>query len=280
MMAEFRHQLRRLRGRIIGWSIGLGLYGLMMAMFYDSVLNMEGFQEMLANYPKELMAFVGDMASITTPAGYMDTYYFSYMSMIIGIFIVGAAAGLLAGYEEQGLLDLVLAHPISRRALFWGRALALVLATVIILLVGWLTWAVPSGGTEMNLTWLEFLLPFLPLLAILLLFGALTMLLGLVLPSSRLAAMISAGLLVANFLMLGLARLNVSLEPLIKFTPLYYYQGGQAVNGLNWGWIGGLVLGAVVLTAVAWLLFERREIRVGGERSWNLGRLRTLVQRG
>jgi ABC-2 type transport system permease protein len=280
MMAEFRHQLRRLRGRIIGWSIGLGLYGLMMAMFYDSVLNMEGFQEMLANYPKELMAFVGDMASITTPAGYMDTYYFSYMSMIIGIFIVGAAAGLLAGYEEQGLLDLVLAHPISRRALFWGRALALVLATVIILLVGWLTWAVPSGGTEMNLTWLEFLLPFLPLLAILLLFGALTMLLGLVLPSSRLAAMISAGLLVANFLMLGLARLNDSLEPLIKFTPLYYYQGGQAVNGLNWGWIGGLVLGAVVLTAVAWLLFERREIRVGGERSWNLGRLRTLVQRG
>jgi ABC-2 type transport system permease protein len=280
MMAEFRHQLRRLRGRIIGWSIGLGLYGLMMAMFYDSVLNMEGFQEMLANYPKELMAFVGDMASITTPAGYMDTYYFSYMSMIIGIFIVGAAAGLLAGYEEQGLLDLVLAHPISRRALFWGRALALVLATVIILLVGWLTWAVPSGGTEMNLTWLEFLLPFLPLLAILLLFGALTMLLGLVLPSSRLAAMISAGLLVANFLMLGLARLNDSLEPLIKFTPLYYYQGGQAVNGLNWGWIGGLVLGAVALTAVAWLLFERREIRVGGERSWNLGRLRTLVQRG
>lgn len=280
MSAEFKHHLRRLRGRIIGWSIGLGLYGLMMAMFYDSVLEMEGFQEMLENYPKELMAFVGDMASITTPAGYMDTYYFSYMSMIIGIFIVGAGAGLIAGYEEQGLLDLVLAHPISRRALFWGRALALALATVVILLVGWLSWAVPSGSAGLNLTWLEFLLPFVSLLAILFLFGTLTVLLSLVLPSSRLAALISAGLLVANFLLLGLARLNESLESLVRLTPLYYYQGGQAVNGLNWGWIGGLLLAAAVLIALAWLLFERRDIRVGGERSWNLGHLKTLVQRG
>ena len=35
MLAEFKHTLRRMRGQIIGWSIGIGLYGLLMVSFYS-----------------------------------------------------------------------------------------------------------------------------------------------------------------------------------------------------------------------------------------------------
>jgi hypothetical protein len=34
MMAEFKHALKRLKGQAIGWSIGIGLYGIMMVYLY------------------------------------------------------------------------------------------------------------------------------------------------------------------------------------------------------------------------------------------------------
>jgi ABC-2 type transport system permease protein len=189
MFAEYKHALRRLRGRIIGWSIGLGLYSLLMIFMYDAVLEIMGVEELLSAYPPEMMAFIGvtDIFAIMTPAGYLDAYFFTYMTVIIGIFIVGAAGAMLVGDEERGVLDLVLAHPISRASLFASRALALITATIMILLVCWLCWAAPSGRTQINLTWLEFLLPFIPLLAQLLLFGALALLLSFLLPSARMA---------------------------------------------------------------------------------------------
>jgi ABC-2 type transport system permease protein len=272
MLAEFKHALRRLRGRIIGWSIGLSLYSLMMVFMYDSVMDIMGVEEILAAYPPEIMAFIGvtDLDLFMTPAGYLDAYFFGYMTVIIGIFVIGAAAGMLVGDEEQGVLDLVLAHPISRTNLFLSRALALIAATIIVLLVCWLSWALPSGQTQLNLTWLEFLLPFIPLLAQLLLFGSLALLLSFLLPATRLAGMTAGFLLVGNYLLVGLYRLNDNLETAVKLTPLYYYQGGNTIDGLEWGWLVGILAVTLLFTAVAWFLFQQRDIRVGGEGSWQL----------
>ena len=270
MFAEFKHTLRRMRGQMIGWSIGLALYGLLMVSFFDSIVNIEGFEELIAQYPQDLMAFFGDMMAITTPAGYIDIYYCTYMQIIIGIFAVGMGAGLLVGDEEKGILDLVMAHPVSRTALFWGRWLGFVAALVVILAVGWLSWVVPAGSTGMDLTWIEFLRPFLPLFAVLLLFGTLALLLSMVLPSVRMAGMAAGGLLVGNFLLNGLSNINQDLKSVIEFTPLYYYQGGDAVTELNWGWLAGLLAVSVVFVLLAWWRFQRRDIRVGGEGSWKL----------
>jgi len=279
MLAELKHTLGRMRGQMIGWSIGLALYVLLLVSFYDSIAGMANFQEFIQNYPQEMQAFFTGMTEINTPKGYLDTYYFSYMTLIIGIMAISAGAGLLVSDEERGILDLVLAHPVSRTALFWGRLLGLAAALAVILVVSWLSWLIPSASTGLKLTWIEFLLPFLPLFAVLLLFGTLALLLSMLLPSGRMGGMISGALLVANFLLLGLANINQDLKPIVKFTPLYYYQGGGAVTGLNWGWLGGLSAVSVLFALLAWLLFRRRDIRVGGERSWRLPSLRAVLGR-
>jgi len=182
MLAEFKHTLRRMRGQIIGWSIGIGLYGLLMVSFYDSISTIEGFEQYIASFPEELMAFFGDMMRITTPKGYIDIYYFNYMTVIIGIFTVSAGASLLVKDEEEGRLDLLMAYPVSRSSLFWGRLLGYITSIVLILLVGWLSWWAPSGNVGMGLTGLEFMRPFIPLLIQLLLFGFLGLLLSMMLP--------------------------------------------------------------------------------------------------
>jgi ABC-2 type transport system permease protein len=270
MFAEFKHTLRRKRGQIIGWGIGLALYALMMVSLFDSLAGIEGFEEMIASYPPELMAFFGDMVAISTPKGYLDVYYFSYMTVIVGVFAASAGAGLLVSDEEKGILDLVMAHPISRSALYWGRVAGFVAATAGILLVAWLSWVLPAQGTGMDLTWIEFLRPFLPLFAQLLLWGMLALLLSLLLPSARMAGMLTGGLLIGNYLLFGLSNINEDLKTVMEYTPLHYYQGGRAIDGLEWGWIAGIAAVALVLALLAWWRFLQRDIRVGGEGGWTL----------
>jgi ABC-2 type transport system permease protein len=280
MFSEFKHTLRRLRGQIIGWGIGLAIYGLLMVSLFDSIVTIEGFEEMIASYPPELMAFFGDFMAITTPIGYLDIYYFTYMTFIIGIFAASAGASLVAADEEKGILDLVMAHPISRTSLFLGRLLGFMTATAVILLIGWLSWLVPSGSSAgMDLTWIEFLRPFLPLYGVLILFGTFAVVLSLLLPSSRSAGALSGGLLVANFLLTGLSNINENLKTIVKYTPLNYYQGGDAVRGLNWEWLGGLLAVSAVFALIAWWRFQRRDIRVGGEGGWRLPLVRRLSLR-
>jgi ABC-2 type transport system permease protein len=280
MLAELKHTLRRKRGQLIGWGLGVALYGLLMASLFDSIVGIEGFAEMMEAYPEDLAAFFGGLTAITTPKGYLDIYYFNYMPVIVGVFAVGVGAGLLVSDEEKGILDLIMSHPISRTALFWGRVLGFLAVMILILFVGWLSWVIPSQGTEMNLTWIEFLRPFLPMFAELALFGTLALLLSLVLPSVRMAGMLTGGLLIGNYLLIGLANLNEDLKAFIEYTPLYYYQGGKAIDGLDWAWLGGLAGVSLLFILLAWWRFQSRDIRVGGEGGWNLTSLFYVFRRG
>jgi ABC-2 type transport system permease protein len=274
MFTPFKHTIRRLRGQIIGWSIGLALYGLLMTYIYGTMFGTIDLVALMQNYPQEFMAFFGGMDRIGEPAGFLDLYFFGYMPVIVGIFAIGAGASLLVSHEEQGILDLILAHPISRTGLFWGRFLGYASAIAIVLVVSWLSWLIPVGAGGLGLPWNELLLPYLPLLGALLLFGALSLLLSLILPSSRLASMLSAALLVGNYLMAGLSNMNADLKAAVEYLPLHYVQGGDAMSGLKWDQMA-IVFGAALLCAsLAWLLFLRRDIRVGGERSWSLPGLR------
>jgi len=268
MFAEFMHTIRRLRGQAIGWSIGLVLYGLLLGSFYDTVTTMEGIDELLKGYPQEMLAFFGGMTEITTPWGYLDIEYFTLMNLIIGIFAIGVCVNLIAGDEEKGLLDLVLAHPISRSRLYWGRMLAFLTVITAILLIAWLSLVIPSSTYGFDLTPTEFLRPFLSLFAISMFFSTFALLLSFILPSTRFAGTFSGALMVLNFLLIGLSRINPDLVPFMKVTPMYYYQGGHAIKGMEWGWFFWLLIVALLFALLAWIPFLKRDIRVSGEHSW------------
>ena len=278
MFAEFKHTIRRLRGQAIGWSIGLVLYGLLLGSMYDSIRNIQGISELLESYPQEIMAFFGGMVDMTTPWGYLDLEYFTFINLIIGIFAIGACVNLIVGDEEKGLLDLVLAHPVSRSRLYWGRLLGFFTVIAAILLIAWLSLVIPSSAFGFDLTPIEFLRPFLSLFAITMVFSTLALLLSFLLPSTRFAGMLSGALMVINFLLIGLSEINPDLEPLVEYTPMFYYQGGGAINGLEVGWIFGLLTTALLFALLAWIPFLKRDIRVSGEHSWQFSPI-SLINR-
>lgn len=79
--------------------------------------------------------------------------------------------------------------------------------------------------------------------------------------------------MVASFFISGFARLDENFESVARFSPMSYYQGGYAMNGINWEWIAGLLGFSLLFALVAWWLFQRRDIRVGGEGGWGLPKL-------
>lgn len=271
MMTIFRYTLRRFRGQILGWGIALALLGMLLVSMYDMIAaEQEQFQDLLEIYPPELTAFMGDISTMATPEGWVSLEFFSFMPLILGIFAVLTGSGLLVSDEENGRLDLIMAHPVSRAALFLGRLLAFVAATVAILAICWLGFVVPMNWSSMDIGWGRMWLPLLSLLAELLLFGTMSLLLSMVLPSRRLAATTAGLLLVASFFITGLAKINENLEPVAKLSPLNYHQAQDAFQGLNGAWLAGLLAAAVVFAALAWWRFQRRDIRVGGEGGWRL----------
>jgi ABC-2 type transport system permease protein len=281
MITIFRYALGRLRGQILGWGIGLGLYAMAMALFYDSMADQRDLLEQyMQSLPRELFAFLGGATEIFTPAGYLTLEFYSYMPLILGIFVILTASGLVAAEEENGQLDLVLAHPVSRRALFFGRLLAFLLATVATLALTWLGFVLIVGRTTLGLSPVELAAPLVSLFALLVFFGALALALSQLLPSRRLAAMVAGLVLVGSFFLTSLARLNESLERLAPLSPMNYFQTGDAMNGLKLDWLAVLLGAALVFALIAWWRFERRDIRVAGEGSWALAWPRRAEEAG
>ncbi len=176
-----------------GWGLGVTALGLILIPFYDVFMAEQAdFLEMVESYPPEFLAFFGgDAASLATTEGYLGMYAFSMLPVIVGIFAVIVGSGLLASDEESGRLDLIVAYPVSRAALFSGRTLPFVATSRGILILGWLGFTVLLGGSSLDVGWGQMALPFLPLLAQMLVYGALALLLSMLLPARRLAGAVA-----------------------------------------------------------------------------------------
>lgn len=272
MMTIFRYAFSRSRGSVLGWGVGLFLLGMLIVPLFGTIVDQqEELLTLLESYPPELSAFFGDFKEFATPEGYLAIEYFSYMPLVLGIFAVINGSGMLAADEEAGRLDLVLAHPVSRTGLLLGRLLALIIATLLILVIAWLGLVLQAASSEVfDISPGRLALPFLSLFAVLLLFSSLSLFLSMLLPARRMAALLSGVLLVASFFITSLARLSEPLEAVAKLSPLDYYQGAEAISSMNWSWLGGLVGFSVLFVLAAWWLFKIREIRVSGEGTWPL----------
>jgi len=85
---------------------------------------------------------------------------------------------------------------------------------------------------------------------------------------------VAGGVTVASYFLSSMATLNESLAAVARFLPYHYYQGGEALGGLDWIPLLGVLAASGALLVLAWWRFERRDIRVAGEGSWRLPSLR------
>jgi ABC-2 type transport system permease protein len=269
MITIYLYSLAKFRGQILGWGLALFLMGAMAVVRYNLMLeNQQLIRQLLEGTAGEFIRMFGDIDRITTPGGFLSLAFFTYLPLVLGVFAILSGGGLLVADEENGTLDLLLAHPISRTSFFLGRVLAFVTAALAILTLSWLGFLIAMPWSKLHLGWWALARPYLSLAAVVYFFGGLALMLSMLLPARRTASMTTGVILLASYFLTTLERLDKGLASIARFSPLDYYQGGEAIDGLNVRWFAGLMIAAGLFAAAAWRLFELRDIRVVGESGW------------
>ncbi|MEC7224623.1 MAG: ABC transporter permease subunit [Verrucomicrobiota bacterium] len=267
------YSLKRSFSIILGWGIPLMLLGIITIPFYDLVAeNEKQLRPVLDTLKPLLKSFVGgdEAAQVFTPEGFIALRYFAFLPVVMGIFGSVYGSGLLAADEERGILDFLMAHPISRSQIFWGRLLSFLLSLILIIGFGWLgLWLGVLKAESMNFSPVKLWLPYLSVFAVTWLFACLSLALSMVMPSRSAAAMFSGIIVLAGYIITNLSKAIKGLESWALFSPITYFQS-NAMMGLKLNPLTVLFVSSIIFVAFAWKAFVNRDIRVAGDGGWKI----------
>ncbi len=248
---------------LVAW--GLGFTGLMLLyfLFYPAVRDNPEFNELIANYPPEVLALIGT-ADITSPVGFMNAEFFQYVGpVMILIYVLRRTADAVAGAEEAGTLELVLAQPVPRWRIVLERYAATALGAGALGSVVFLLLAVGGRAVELTIAPHLVLAQVASLVLLALLFGALGLAVGAATGRRGLALGAPSVAAVVAWLVDTFAPLVEAMEVLEPLSPWEWYIGNVPLaNGVVvWDVLLFLVLIGACLAVAVWG-FERRDVGV------------------
>ncbi len=255
--------LRDRRRGLVGWALGIAGYVVLQTSFFPSVQSSD-LQRAVASYPKELKAFFGGAQAFnfSTGRGYLEVELFSLIiPALLTIAAIAFGVGALAGEQERGTLDLLLANPITRRRVVAEKAVGMGVTVGALAAVVFVMLLVMDPAVDLRVGVVNLAIACLGAALLAYGFGALAMLAGAATASRTLALAAPAALFTAAYLVVGLAGLVSWLEPFRLASPLYHATGTHPLsNGLPaanyavlFGWCAATVLATV-------LVFERRDL--------------------
>ena len=250
------------RRALLAWMIGIAVATTVYASFYPTMRNPE-MEAAMANYPQVMMDAFG-FQDLVSPAGYLAGTVFGIIGpVLLIIFTTGVGARAIAGEEESGRLDLLLAYPVSRTRVVLQRFAALVVATLLLGGAMLLVLFALTGPAELEIPPAHLAAMVLHLVLLGITFGALALALGAAFGRRALALAVAAVTGVSTYFANTLAPQSARLAWLQDVSPFHYYSGGQPLrNGLQLGDATILLVVSVVLVAVGTLIFTRRDVAV------------------
>jgi ABC-2 type transport system permease protein len=216
-----------------------------------------------AGFPDELLALFGG-GDLSTPEGYFQIESFGLVTPIaLMVVTITLGARALAGEEENRTMGVLLGNPVSRSAVLTEKLAAMVLYG---LTVGVVVLAGTSAGNWISSLGMDYgNIAATALLATLigLLFGALALLVGAVTGRTRVAIFVPVGAALLLHTMNALASLSNAWWG--RLSPFYYYLGSDPLNnGMAWGDAAVLLGLTMLLVALAYPAFNRRDLRQTG----------------
>ncbi|MEO3748247.1 ABC transporter permease subunit [Plantactinospora sp. B5E13] len=248
------------RRSLTGFAVGTALVGTMYAGFYPQVADgamgqaVEGFSPAL----REAL----NMEDIASAAGYLGSSVFGIIVPLIAV-IYGIATGTraIAGDEEAGYLDLLLAHPVSRTRLLLHRCAALAIgASALAGLVLLAMLAVRPGAQLDTISIGQFAAQCAALALLSTVFGSIAITVGAATGSRAAALAGSAGVGVLAYAANTFAA-QIGADGLRYASPFHYYIGNEPLrNGFQWADLGILAAAIAVLVLIATTVFNRRDL--------------------
>ena len=255
--------LRDRRVPLTWWTIGLVLYCVVIVAVWPVIEGNDEFAELYAEMPDALQAMFGadGFAEFTTPTGFLNTYLYS---MILPFIFTGLAvslgASMLAGEEEDGLLDLVLSYPIRRRRLLLEKALAIVVALLAVAAVAVVFLAISREPVDLDIGVDGLVVATAGSALFGLLHGLLALAAGAWRGAKGMATGVGWGVALAGYLVNIVANLDGSLDWLAPVSPLHWATSGSPVAGEVPATYLALIGASVAVAAISTLAFERHDL--------------------
>lgn len=265
LSSVFRKTVWEQRRSILWWIFGLLALALLTVAVYPSIRDQPAFSDLADDYPDALFALLGiePGEDLFSPAGYIETQlYANWIPLVFLIFSIGAGVRAIAGEEDKGTMDSLLANPISRRRIVVDKFGAMVVGTSILALGLFVVIFFGNYAVDLDLKPEGILSINLALLLLSVLFGAIALAVGAVTGRRSFTLGVTSATAVFTYFLFGLAQLVSWLEPFRFLSPFHYFLSpDHLLGGFAWGTIGlFVVLTALALAAAVWG-FERRDVR-------------------
>jgi len=252
--------LRQRRRGLLFWSLRLAAVVLMYLPLYPS---MQGSLQTQIDALPEGVAQAFGMTAMDSAGYAQSTVYGLLGAILIIVFAITAGGRAVAGEEESGLLDLYLAHGVSRQRLMAERTLHLLLELTVLAGVVVVVTLLVNPGAELDLTAEQVLAAGLALLGL----GIVTGVVGLAAGAatgSRGAAIGAATLVGVGGYLANVIGDIAELPWLKELSPFHWAYGFEPLrNGFDGGASLLLLYGtAAVAYLVGAALFARRDIGV------------------
>ena len=259
------HELRVRRGAIICWGIGLILFVLIYLPVYPSM------QEQLQAFDIESIAIYQAMgiSSMNTLEGYASSTIVQFIPILLSIYALINGTATLAGEEDNGTLELMIAMPLARWQIMTVKAVAMVIATLLIALLAALgavgVFLAIEGQIETTMTAIDLFWAVMSGWPLALALMMISFFLGAYLPSRRIASVVATLVFIISYFGNSVANLTDQLEPLRPLFIFSYLNTSPQIftEGVNGGDLAVLLGVSVIFFLLALVSFQRRNITVG-----------------
>ncbi len=260
----FDKALYERRRSLLAWGVAIYVLILYVGGFYPVLAENEGLLQMFENVPASLRLLVGDIATLSSAAGFFDVELFNFfLPFLFAIVTIGQGLAVVVGEERNGTLDILLANPVSRTRHVLEGAAAIAAEAFFLALVG--VAGIASANVLFDLAIdmrhaLEAAFG-LALLATVLGYGALAA--GAWLGEYHRTLGVTLLFTLGSYFIYAYADVSEALERLEPFSVFHYYQSNHPIlNGLDWGHVAVLVGVAIALVVLSIVGINRRDLGV------------------
>lgn len=254
--------LREQRRSLVLWAVAVAAVSAMYMAFYPSMAN-QSMDDLMAGLPEPLREAMG-WDVIATGAGYLQSTVYGLLAVaLLLVFAVSRGAGLVAGEEEAGTLELEATAPVSRAALAGQRfatlalallALCAVLAALTLALAPALDMGIPAGNVLAATAGL-----WLFVLAV----GAVTFAVGAATGRKGAALGVGSALGIGSYMANAIGAATADFGWLQTVSPFsWYVRGDPLVNGADPGAYAALAVLTVAAFTASLAAFDRRDLGV------------------
>jgi ABC-2 type transport system permease protein len=262
MLRLIWQELKFRRNGIIGWGLGLCFFPIVYISLYPSVAD-----EMAGLADLEIYQAMG--VNLSTFEDWVASILFLFVPLLLSVYAFINGTGTLTGEEEDGRLEMMVTLPLKRWQIVTAKAIALCIATIMILIIvalmGMIVYMAIESQIESELTPFGLTLSMMATWPLVFAFAMMGMFFATFSSRRRIAILIMTVIIVASYFGANLITQVPSiegLEPIFLFSYLDSTQTG-VLEGQPIGDVLVLLAIGLICFGLAIFFFERRDLTVG-----------------